>query len=117
MLESVLRKVTCSVTSLIFLVVVLSCSRLMSECQGQETMRSLKSLTKNKGYSRYVVHTAMTAVYRILLKTPSSLAEIYKHSGRNSLHLSSTLKMLVIFYQNTWPQIFKQVNKQSKYTS
>jgi len=41
-----LRKVTCSATSLIFLVVVLSCSRLMSGCQGQETIRSLQKSYK-----------------------------------------------------------------------
>jgi hypothetical protein len=50
-------------------------------------------------------------------KTPSSLAEIYNYFGRNLLRLSSTLKMLTIFYQNTRSHIFKQVNKQSKRTS
>lgn len=50
-------------------------------------------------------------------ETPSSVAEFYKYFGRKSLHLSSILKMLVIFYQNTRPQIFKHVNKQSKHTS
>jgi hypothetical protein len=44
--ESALPKVTCSVTSLIFLVVVLSCSRLMSGCQGQAKMRSLQKSYK-----------------------------------------------------------------------
>jgi hypothetical protein len=96
--ESLLSKVTCYVTSQIFLVVVLSCSRWIFGCQGQETMYNFKSLTKNiEGYRDMWVTQLWLRFTVFCYKTPSSLAEIYKYFERNLVRLSSTLSMLAIF--------------------
>jgi len=76
--ESILRKVTCSVTSLIFLVIVLSCSKLMSGCQGQDTRSLQKSYKKKIKDIRDTWFTQLWIHFIVFCyKTPSSLAEIY----------------------------------------